>query len=104
MKMAELIYSIKSAEIDGGKQKKPKFYLADTIARGGKKYLVSTISVPSFLQDMGDGKFETGVFLLDNDGKIEPIQLFKKFYDTKRDATAGHKKTQKDFDPNLRSS
>jgi hypothetical protein len=106
MKMAELIYSIQSAEIDGGSKKpsKPKFYLADTISRGGKKYLVSTISVPSFLQDMGDGKFETGVFLLDDDGKINPIQLFKQFYETKRGALSGHKRAQKDFDPNMRSS
>ena len=74
MKMAELIRSIQSAETDdGGKKSKPKFYLSDTISRGGKKYLVSTLSVPSFLQDMGDGKFETGVFLLDDDGKIRKL-------------------------------
>ena len=105
MKMAELIRSIQSADTaGGGKKSKPKFYLSDTISRGGKKYLVSTLSVPSFLQDMGDGKFETGVFLLDDDGKINPIQLFKQFYETKSSAISGHKRAQKEFDPNLRSS
>jgi hypothetical protein len=94
MKMSDIILSIDKNEVS---RVKPNFYVSARINRGKRKFLVSTMSLPLFMREMGHDEFETGVFEYDKSGKINAKQLLTVQYSSEKDAAAGHKKIAKGF-------